>query len=526
MDIRTVFSLSSLMTSAIVFAQDAPSIQWQRCLGGFDFDVANEVQQAIDGGYIVAGWTASDDGDVTVNNGGVDLWAVKLNALGVLQWQRTYGGSGFDRASSVKEISDEGFILAGVTSSNDGDVSVNHGGEDVWVVKLDGAGSLVWQRTFGGAGEEQASEVIPTTDGGFALAGYTTSTDGEVTGNHGLSDFWVIKLDDSGTLQWQKTLGGASHDGASSVQQTLDGGFIVAGHTGSNDGDVSGSHGGWDFWIVKLDSMGNLEWQKALGGTNDDEASAVWQTSDGGFVVAGGSNSNDGDVSGNHESLFGWTTQDMWVVKLHAGGDLEWQKSLGGSSNESASDVRQTTDGGYILVGPTDGTGDLVGDGDINGSHGDRDGWVAKLDFSGSLLWQKPLGGSGADDGSSIEQTDDNGYVIAGNSASNDGDVTGNHGTFDCWVVKLNLDDVAIERFEHVIFSFEPNPSHGIVRIKSSMAGTGCLLTLYDLSGREILREAMRGHYHEMDLRSLSKGTYVFTLASDQSIHSERLVLE
>jgi hypothetical protein len=225
---------------------------------------------------------------------------------------------------------------------------------------------------------------------------------------------------------WQKILGGSSDDYAFSIQQTPDGGYIVAGYTESNDGDVKGNHENGDFWIVKLDKDGNIEWQKTLGGSNWDWAFSVQQTPDGGYIVAGFTWSNDGDVSGNHGSL------DAWIVKLDKDGNIEWQKTLGGSGNDWATSVQQTTDGGYIVAGGTYST-----DGVIRGNHGSLDAWVVKLDGNGNMQWQKALGGSGSDSAWSVQQTTDGGYIVAGFTKSNDGDVTGNHGSADFWVVKL-----------------------------------------------------------------------------------------
>jgi len=164
------------------------------------------------------------------------------------------------------------------------------------------------------------------------VAGETWSNDGDVSGNHGGSDYWVVKLNSSGDIEWQKCLGGTNSDGGIfndyiySIQQTSDGGFIMACETMSNDGDVSGNHGSYDAWVVKLNSLGDIEWQKCLGGTNRDIANSIQQTSDGGFIVAGYTYSNDGDVSGNHGYC------DAWVVKLNSSGDIEWQKCLGGTN--------------------------------------------------------------------------------------------------------------------------------------------------------------------------------------------------
>ncbi|MDR3273636.1 MAG: T9SS C-terminal target domain-containing protein [Flavobacteriaceae bacterium] len=426
-----LFSLIAFSLAGIAAAQtQAPAIEWQKCLGGSGNDYASSIQQTSDGGYIVAGSTYSNDGNVSGNHGNSDGWVVKLNPSGEIDWQKCLGGSSYDSVSSILQTSDGGYIVAGYTLSNDGDVSGNHGnGGDGWVVKLDASGNLLWKKCLGGSDLDGFYEIQQTSDGGYIVAGSTKSNDGNVSGNHGNSDGWVVRLDASGNLLWQKCLGGSGEDSVSSIQQTSDGGYIVAGHTESNDGDVSGNHGGGDGWVVKLDASGNLLWQKCLGGSYEDYAS-ICQTSDGGYIVAGSTYSNDGDVSGNHGG------KDGWVVKLNPSGEIDWQKCLGGSSRDDASSIQQTSDGGYIVAGYTHSN-----DGDVLGNHRNTDGWIVKLDASGNLLWQKCLGGSSEDSASSIQQTSDGGYIVAGSTKSNDGDVSGNHGDYyyDAWVVKISF---------------------------------------------------------------------------------------
>ena len=196
-------------------------------------------------------------------------------ASAYLEWQKCLGGSNGDLAESIQQTTDGGYIVAGHTSSNDGDVSGNHGGKDFWVVKVDRYGHLLWQKCLGGRQDDYAQDVQQTTDGGYVVAGYTWLSDGDVCGNHCQWDYWVVKLNESGNLVWQKCLGGRQDDYAQDVQQTKDGGYVVAGHACSNDGDVSGNHGNFDYWIVKLNSTGNLVWQKCLGGSGWDFAQSI-----------------------------------------------------------------------------------------------------------------------------------------------------------------------------------------------------------------------------------------------------------
>ena len=424
--IKQFLVIAALLISCYGTQAQAPAIQWQKAFGGSNADNAFCTQQTSDGGYIIAGYAYSTDGDVTGNKGFNDFWVLKFNGTGVLQWQKTLGGSFIDEAKSIQQTNDGGFIVAGVTKSTNGDVTGNHGNQDYWVVKLNSIGVLQWQKSLGGIRDDVATSIRQVSDGGYIIAGYTASTDGDVTGNHGGTDSWIVKLNSTGVLQWQKALGGSNTDVANDIQQTSDGGYIVAGATKSIDGDVTGNRGIYDYWLVKINSTGVLQWQTTLGGSNNDFAYSTQQTSDGGYIVAGYTLSTDGQVTGNHGG------KDSWVVKLNSTGVLQWQKTLGGSSVDQAFSIQQTSDGGYIVAGDTEST-----NGDVAGNHGGGDYWVVKLNNTGVLHWQKTLGGNTSDVAYSIRQTSDGGYIVAGYSNSLNGDITGNHGNYDTWVVKI-----------------------------------------------------------------------------------------
>jgi len=433
---------------SILHAQNSPNIIWQKTLGGTSDDYAYSIQQIADGGFIVAGNSYSNDGDVLGNHGYGDYWIVKLDSLGIIKWKKTLGGTNVDVAYSIQQASDEGFIVAGYSYSNDGDVSGNHGGfGDYWIVKLDDAGNIEWQKALGGTNADVGRSIQQTTDGGFIVAGSSSSLNGDVTGNHGEEDYWVVKLNSSGLIEWQKSLGGTGADVARLIRQTSDGGYVVTGYSYSNNGNVTGHHGDnttSDYWVVKLNSSGSIEWQKSLGGTVDDDARSVQPTDDGGFIVAGGSSSNDGNVTGNH----GYN--DYWVVKLNSSGSLEWQTSLGGTGDDYSLSIQQSSDGGFLAAGYSSSD-----DGDVSGNIGYYDYWIVKLNSPGNLEWQKSLGGTDYDAAWSIQQTADGGSIAAGYTASLDGDVSGQHddstGTFDYWIVKLSAENDLCEDLEVTI---------------------------------------------------------------------------
>ena len=407
----------------------AHSIEWQKCFGGSKNDWALSICQTDDGGYITFGYSESNDGDISENYGNYDYWVVKTDFAGNIQWQKNYGGSSLEQAEVIIQTLDGGYIITGTSGSNDGDVSDNHGNNDIWIVKLNKAGAIEWQKCYGGTQMEIIKDIVQTSDNGYIFAGFTYSNNGDVYGNHGSTDYWVVKIDSEGVQEWQKCLGGTNGDYANSIQQTKDGGYIVAGYTRSRDGDVSGYHSFNDFWVVKLTDAAEIEWQKCYGGYDDDIAYAVCQTKDSGYIVAGFTYSNDGDVLNNKAG------NNIWILKLNTSGEIQWQKCYGGSEFDCAIDINETDDGGYIIAGESGSK-----DGDVDWNHGERDYWIIKLNENGFIEWQENLGGSLRDATYSVLQTSDKGYIIAGFTYSNDGDVSGNHGESDFWIVKLTPD--------------------------------------------------------------------------------------
>jgi hypothetical protein len=500
----------SILLSVILFLitlciTAQPTIEWQKSLGGTNKEIARCIQQTIDGGYIVAGQTLSNDGDVTSNHGDHDYWVVKFDSIGDITWQKTFGGSNEDIAYSIQQTTDGGYIVVGSSQSIDGDVTGNHGSSDFWVIKLTSLGVITWQKTFGGYSWDVGYSIQQTLDGGYIVAGSSLSNNGDVTGNHGNEDYWVVKINNLGDIEWQKSLGGSSSEHAYSIQQTSEGGYIVAGFTLSNDWDVTGNHSSLgDFWVVKINNLGNIEWQKSLGGTGSESAKQIQQTNDGGYIVAGWSNSNDGDVTGNQGEY------DFWVVKLNDVGSIAWQKSIGGSGWELASSIQQTTDGGYIVAGST-----TSNNGDVLGYIGGGDLWMVKLTSIGGILWQKCLGGTNNETAHSVRQTSDAGYIVTGTSNSNDGNVSGNHGNYDIWVVKLSAVIGVDEIVEQNLFSVFPNPATNQINVKIDAKLLGSVYTVYDNTGRKVLSGQLNTENTVIELGNLSGGMYLFSVGEN-----------
>jgi hypothetical protein len=315
-----ILALLSVSLVAL-FTQYAYAVTFAKTYGGTGSDNASSVQQTSDGGYMVAGYTES------FGAGGSDIFLIKTDASGNVIWAKTYGGTGGDWASSVQQTSDGGYIVAGYTAS------FGAGYYDIFLIKTDANGNIQWAKTYGGTALDWPYSVQQTSDGGYIVAGYTWSF------GAGYSDIFLIKTDANGNIQWAKTYGGTYEDYASSVQQTSDGGYILAGHTSSFGA------GSYDIFFIKTDANGNIQWAKTYGGTGSDMASSVQQTSDGGYILAGWT------------YYFGAGLSDIFLIKTDANGNRIWAKTYGGMNWDYASSVQQTSDGGYILAGGTDSFG-------------------------------------------------------------------------------------------------------------------------------------------------------------------------
>ena len=284
-----------------------------------------------------------------------DYWIVKVDSFGAIQWQNTIGGNRIDWLNSIQQTNDGGFILGGHSISDiSGDKTEScNGQEDYWVVKVDSLGDIQWQNTIGGDSSDCLLSIEQTTDGGYILGGWSKSNiSGDKTENsNGFSDFWIVKLDSIGVIQWQNTIGGSNYEVLFSIQQTTDWGYILGGPSVSNiSGDkTENCFGQEDYWIVKVDSLGVIQWQNTIGGSGNDEVRTINQTSDGGYILGGFSDSN---ISGNKtDDNDGFS--DYWIVKIDNIGNVQWQNSIGGSELEILTALQQTTDFDYILGGWT-----------------------------------------------------------------------------------------------------------------------------------------------------------------------------
>jgi hypothetical protein len=415
-------------------AGSAINVDWKKVLGGSGNDYGYTIIKTTDGGYLMGGRTSSNNnGDVGPTKGGLDMWVVKLSATGAITWQKTFGGNADEIASAATVTPDGGYVLTGYTlSNNTGDVGANHGGVDFWVIKLNSNGALQWQKTLGGSSDDFPNAITVTTEGKIVVAGYTKSNNtGDVGANHGGEDFWVVMLENNnGAAVWKKTFGGNASEIAKAIVPGEDGAVFVGGHASSNNnGDVPATKGSTDFYVLKVDKNGSIVWKKTLGGSNIEELNGLAIASNNTLVAVGSTKSNNnGDVGPTTNS------EDYWITSLNATtGTLNWQKSLGGNSADAAKSVMVKANGAIIVAGYaySENTGD------VTGNPGAGDFWIVQLSANGNLVWKKALGGDDEDLAFAIADGG-NGPIIAGQTLSHQsGDVGNSHGNTDIWVVKL-----------------------------------------------------------------------------------------
>jgi hypothetical protein len=380
-----------LVSTAIA---DPGDTLWTRTYGGDNMDWFFEVQQTSDGGYVAVGYTDS------FGAGRSDVYLVKTDANGDTLWTRTYGWIYDEWGTSVRQTTDGGYIVAGMTGE-----FIDY---DFYLVKTDANGDTLWIRTYGGSGGEEAYSVQQTTDGGYIVAGLTDSF------GAGDIDFYLVKTDANGDTLWTRAYGGGDWDIAWSVQQTSDGGYVIAGVTESFSGGDDR-----DVYLVKTDSSGDTLWTRVYGGVSLDVGESVQQTTDGGYMITGHTYTPE-------------TDEDFWLLKTDADGDTLWTRTYGGIGGENGFCGQQTTDGGYIMTGYTNSFG-----------AGGDDVYLVKTDANGDTLWTRTYGGSSYDGGSFLQQTTDGGYIVSGYT------MTFGPGFMACYLVKVAGEapqpDVSIE---------------------------------------------------------------------------------
>lgn len=447
-----------------------PDIAWTSVIGDSNPDEGYSVRQTTDGGYIVTGLTMS------YGAGSADVYLIKTNSNGDTLWTRTFGGALFDWGECVNQTADGGFVIAGLTNS------YGTGNYDVYLIKTDAIGDTLWTKAIGGAADDEGYSVQQTTDGGYIIVGSTESY------GAGDSDVYLIKTDSSGDTLWTKTVGGVNSDVGGFVQQTTNGEYIIAGSTQSyGAGDT-------DIYLIKTDSSGDTLWTKTIGGIADDEGYYVQQTTDGGYIITG------------YTESYGAGNDDFYLIKTDPDGNTLWTKTFGGTGNDVGESVQQTTDSGYILTGFTSSYG-----------AGSYDVYIVRTNSGGDTLWTKTIGGTGYDRCNSVLQTTDGGYIVAGLTVSYGA------GSSDVYLIKLDpetgIEEESGGSSPAIIELIGPNPFSSNLSITYSMPQqAGVELSIFDLSGRlveELISDQLPAGSHTViwiPSQNIPNGCYLVSL--------------
>ncbi|MBK6827358.1 MAG: hypothetical protein IPG86_10980 [Chitinophagaceae bacterium] len=326
-----------------------PPQQWANQYGGGNVDIPFSIKVTTDGGTIITGYTDSKDGDISPqpNREYWDLWVVKLNRCGAIEWEKSFGGSNYESGRDIVQTADGGYLVVGETNSTDGGVISGYGGtKDIWILKLNANGNLLWQKRYGGNGLDIGNHIHLLDDGSFYVLASSSSNDGNISGNHGTAGYTdgvLMKLDASGNLLWSRCYGGSKNEEFYDIE-IINGRTYLAGFANSTDGDIPPQQKNYDVWLLALDANGNKVYSKVYGGSQNDVAYSICKGNDGSLSLAGYTTSNDGDVSGAKGS------QDYWVINITAAsGNKNWQKVLGGSDADYANAVIPESDGGYLV---------------------------------------------------------------------------------------------------------------------------------------------------------------------------------
>jgi hypothetical protein len=479
-------ALAAILLPSFLTAQ----ITFQRTYGGAGYDIGKSVQQTTDGGYIIAGATHS------FGTGDFDVYLIKTDSTGDSVWTRTYGGAGRDEGLWVQQTADGGFIVAGFTSS------FGAGGSDVYLIKTDGVGDTMWTSTYGDTNGDYGHSVRQTADGGFIVAGETWSFGASQ------NDVYLIKTDADGNTQWTRRFGGSDVDYATSLQETADSGYIIAGST------YSYGAGGRDVYLIKTDADGDTLWTRTFGGEDDDVGYSVQLTADCGYVIAG------------YTTSFGAGYNDVYLIKTDSTGDSVWTRTYGGAGTDCGRSVQRAANGGYIIAGRRQ----LLG-------AGYSDVYLVATDANGDTVWTRTLGGTDDDDGWAVRQTADGGYIITGYTESFGA------GGLDVYLIKTDsLGNVAVAepkasptRASDLTITCQPNPATGATTVRLSplaLRHSPLALRIYDAQGSRVRTFTVnRVPYTVWDGTDelghvLPSGTYFAVLTAAGQHATARIVLQ
>ncbi len=517
--------LSYLLIIPIPFFSFSQEILWEKSYGGIHSEYLFDAQPTADYGFILAGSSLSGKtGNKQQENvKDLDYWLWKMDEKGDLDFQKNFGGNGNDLLKSIQITIDGGFIMAGTSNSmrSGQKAEDSFGQEDFWIIKLNAMGDEEWQKTIGGSGSDNLTSINQTKDGGYIIGGTSSSANNSIKEEaFGSTDYWIVKLSASGTIEWEKTFGGQFKEILESMTPTKDEGYLIGGWSNSN---VSGnkseeSNGMGDYWILKLDKIGNIQWQQSIGGEKDDHLATIIETKDNGFILGGNSVSG---ISGTKTKANGKGT-DFWIVKLSETGALQWEETYDFGKTDILTSITENTDGSYLIGGyaNTETTGLKSSD-----KEGIDDYIALKINEKGEEKWKRTIGSTGSDNLKKLVQTRDEGYLLIGTSngkATRDKN-TGN-GRSDFWVVKLLDEDKKKEAGRFIGLEAFPNPTEAFTNIIVNHEFERGTAYLYDIQGKVIQHFPVERQTIPFDIRGLPIGMYIVTIETDVKTESIKIL--
>jgi hypothetical protein len=508
----------------IAFCQ--PDINWEFSLGGTNTDWASEIIASSSGSIFLLGRSSSADLDFENTLGGADAIITKMDDLGNIEWLKHYGGSGDDSVSDIQETPDGGFVVVGRSESNDGDLTSNQGNLDYWIFKVDANGLVEWSVSYGGSNDDSARAVCVTSDQGFIIVGDSQSDDGDVSGNYGQDDVWIIKLNAAGDLVWEMHYGGSGGEDAADVIQIANGEYIVLSGTESDDFDVSENYSiqanededddGEDCWVLRLDATGQIIWEQNFGGSGEESPEELLKIDDQKYLICGRTSSQDIDITDHNGS------NDGWVMQINDQAELAWSNSLGGSGSDWINGITHDPAGGYFFSGFSESD-----DGEVANNYGGHDAWLGKLSVEGELLWEKNFGGTHDDRARSIDILESGHILFTGTSISSDIDVESNSGGYDMWVVcldPLTLDNISSQSatIEMVV---APNPAQDNLKISIYGLNAPMQVRILNGNGQFVNQFLLTGISKTLDISEYESGTYFIQVTSGRSTTTRAFVV-
>ena len=538
--------LLSLSVGRVYSQQHSLAKLWDKRYGGLLYDELYSCIQTSDGGYLLGGGVYSgiggdktqDNWDTTYNT--YDFWVVKIDSLGNKEWDRRFGGLSDDgiQPSSLTQTIDGGYVLGGVSSSGiGGDKSQQSwGGFDYWMVKIDASGNKLWDMGHGGSSAEYIYALENTTDGGYIMGGtsYSDSSGDKTQNNWGGTDYWVVKTDSAGNKIWDKRFGGYADDFLYAMQPTQDGGYILGGisqsDTGGDKTQPNWAVGWYNFWVIKIDAVGNKLWDRVYGGTEEDDLKAIVATQDGGFLLGGYSLSG---ISGDKTQPLIDGAYNYWIVRIDSAGNKLWDKDYGGTGGNQLYSLALTSDGGFLLSGNSNSpaSGDKTENNSVAGS---VKTWLIKTDSAGKL-WDKTIFVNGSTTLANAFQTMDGCYVIGTFTPAESGYYKSQpswDSSADYWIVKFR-DTTIISGIAEITRNLQlnvyPNPFTSELDITLAQQN----LTQADFSICNILGQTIYTQHETnlsptytkmLDLSYLPNGVYLVEVVVDGEVSVREVI--